>query len=238
MIQFYAPDIETTGLLPEEESGHCVRVLRMKTGDTLYATDGRGFRYNCIVTEASAKGVAVDIISKEEIPAHWGVKITLAVAPTKNMDRMEWLVEKCVEMGIDRIVPVICVRSERKIVKTERLRKIIVSAMKQSLKCSLPQLSEPMALKDFLKEDKSTLRYMGYCAPEFPKISFCVNYTAGSDVTILIGPEGDFSPQEVEATTDAGFIPCTFGNSRLRTETAALFAVAAVHAINQANSSI
>lgn len=238
MIQLYAPDIEITGRLPEEESRHCARVLRMQAGDKLFATDGRGFRYHCLITDASPKSVAVEIIDKEEIPVHWGVGITLAVAPTKNMDRMEWLIEKTVEMGIDRIVPVVCARSERRIVKTERLRKIMVSAMKQSLKCTLPLLSESTLLKDFIREEQSGLRYIGYCAPDLPKSNFCSNYIPGSNVTILIGPEGDFTPEEVEAAIKAGFIPTTLGNSRLRTETAALFSVAAVHAINQANSSI
>lgn len=236
MIRFYAPDIETDYSLPEVESGHCCRVLRMKEGDTIHAVDGKGFAYECVITDANPKKTEVDIITRAEEKRHWKPLITLAVAPTKNIDRMEWLLEKAVEIGIDRIIFLKCARSERKDVKTDRLNKILVSAMKQSMKASLPEFCGMKTFKEFIKDlDTSkdgSLKIMGYCSEEFPRKELVNVYEAGKNVTLLIGPEGDFSPEEVEMSVKAGFIPATFGNTRLRTETAALYALAAIHVIN------
>ncbi|MDE6135121.1 MAG: RsmE family RNA methyltransferase, partial [Muribaculaceae bacterium] len=138
MIRFYAPEIAVSGLLPESESGHAVRVLRKRTGDEIEAVDGKGNLYRCRIVGDSHRGTAVEIIECLSLPKVWTPEITLAVAPTKNMDRMEWLVEKAVEIGVDRIVPLRCRHSERKEIKSERLEKIAVSAMKQSLKAVLP----------------------------------------------------------------------------------------------------
>ena len=189
MIQFFAPDIENDGLLPEEESAHCVRVLRHKSGDRIHVTDGKGKRFLCEIDEADARHTRVRIISDEILLPHWGCRITLAVAPTKNSDRMEWLFEKAVEIGVDEIVLLRCEHSERKNVNLQRLRRILVSAMKQSLKTSLP--------------------------------------------VVKIGRDGDFSPAVVGISLEAGFIPVSFGERRLRTETAALFALGIVHTVNQ-----
>lgn len=237
MIQFYIPNLSDCRRLPPEEAAHCLRVLRMKQGDEIAATDGRGFRYCCRILSIDRHGAELEILSREELPPHWGCRITLAVAPTKNIDRMEWLLEKCVEMGIDEFVPVICEHSERRIVKPERLAKIMVSAMKQSLKCTLPILRPAQPLSDFLKECPEAKRYIGYCSDRYVRWSFAGIYPPGSDVVILIGPEGDFSAEEVEMAVKAGFEPVTFGQSRLRTETAGMFAVAAVHALNQKEES-
>lgn len=236
MIRFYAPDIETDNSLPEMESGHCCRVLRMKEGDTIHAVDGKGFAYECIITDANPKKTELDIISRSEEKRHWKPQITLAVAPTKNIDRMEWLLEKAVEIGIDRIIFLKCARSERKDVKTDRLNKILVSAMKQSMKATLPEFCGMKTFKEFIM-DLSTnkdqgIKIMGYCSEEFPRKELVNVYEAGKNVTLLIGPEGDFSPEEVDLSVKAGFIPATFGNTRLRTETAALYALAAIHVIN------
>ncbi|MDE5877420.1 MAG: 16S rRNA (uracil(1498)-N(3))-methyltransferase [Muribaculaceae bacterium] len=233
MIQFYAPDLEHTLTLPADESAHCVRVLRKKEGDIITVTDGTGYRYECEITAAYHKGVSVAIVSRQLIEQHWGVNITLAVAPTKNMDRMEWLVEKAVEIGVDRIVLLWCEHSERKVVKTERLVKIAVSAMKQSLKTRLPEVTELIRFDDFIASVPAGVRMMGYCDCSLPRHEMVGVYTAGNDAVIMIGPEGDFSPSEVARAMEAGFVPVTMGESRLRTETAALFGVEAIHIINQ-----
>lgn len=234
MIQFYSPDIEKTGLLPESDSAHCCRVLRMKEGDRIYVVDGKGKRFACDIVEAHPKHTAVEIVSFEEIPTHWGAEIILAVAPTKHSDRMEWLLEKVVEIGVDRIVLLRCRRSERKQMKLERLEKVMVSAMKQSLKCVLPVIEEFTDFSSFIKSCEGlNAKYFGYCDSAYPRNEFVKNCKTEEPVVIMIGPEGDFSPEEVEEAVKAGFMPVTFGKSRLRTETAALYGVTAVHVVRQ-----
>ena len=234
MIQFYAPDIKTRGVLPESDSAHCCRVLRMKEGDEVQVVDGKGKRYTCRIVEAHSKHTAVEIVSEEDVPNHWTAPITLAVAPTKHADRMEWMLEKAVEIGVDRVVLLKCRRSERKEMKTERLEKVMVSAMKQSLKGVLPELDGMVDFKEFIESTGSdTQKFFGYCDVAYPRNEFAKCCRPGAPVVIMIGPEGDFSPEEVETAVANGFIPVTFGKSRLRTETAALFGVTAVHVINQ-----
>ena len=234
MIQFYAPDILTTSTLPESDSAHCCRVLRMKEGDEVYVVDGKGKRFRCVIVEAHPKHTMLEIQEEEELPSHWGFRLTLAVAPTKNADRMEWLFEKIVEIGVDRVVLLNCARSERKVMKPERLEKVMVSAMKQSLKGILPELSPMVNIKDFINEerDSEAFRCFGYCSEVYPRKGFAKSCPPGKDVVIMIGPEGDFSPEEVEMAVEAGFLPVTFGESRLRTETAALYGVTAAHVVN------
>lgn len=205
----------------------------MRAGDSLVAVDGKGSRFNCVVTKAVASGVEVEVLDEEKVASSWRGKIVLAVAPTKNSDRMEWLVEKCVEMGIDEIVLLECAHSERRRMKTERLERIMVSAMKQSLKAILPELRGPVAFADFIAEEHRGEKFVAWCGLDAEKKSFCAEHSPEADVTILIGPEGDFSPAEVEEAQRRGFVPVSLGESRLRTETAAMFAVAAVHAVNQ-----
>lgn len=231
MIRFYSPDVEETGMLPEGESAHCCRVLRMAAGDELEVTDGKGALYRCRLADANPKGAYVEVISKEVMERGWGPRITLAIAPTKNADRMEWLVEKVVEMGVDEIVLLACRHSERRKMRLDRLDKIIISAMKQSLKCVLPTLRGLVDMEDFLMEERGGRKYMGYCAYDFERLDFSREYDGVSDVTILIGPEGDFAPEEVAAAVKSGFVPVTFGKSRLRTETAGMYGVAAAHTL-------
>ncbi|MDE5869984.1 MAG: RNA methyltransferase, partial [Muribaculaceae bacterium] len=169
---------------------------------------------------------------REEDFKSWKERIILAVAPTKNIDRIEWMLEKVVEIGVDEIVLLNCEHSERKKINEERLQKIIVSAMKQSLKATLPVFCGLLSFKDFISQKGEGLRYMGYCDEKTERKEFAKEYPGNKDVTILIGPEGDFSPKEVSEALEAGFIPVTFGESRLRTETAALFAVSAIHVID------
>ena len=233
MHRFYAPDITPTMLLPDEEAQHCVRVLRLKEGEEVEVVDGKGHLHLCRILNANAKNCAVEIVGTTDVEPHWGCRITVAIAPTKNMDRMEWMAEKVTEMGVDRIVPLLCRYSERKVLKTERLRKILVAAMKQSLKATLPQLDDLTPFDDFMKALPDGQRFIAYCDPAIPRRDFVKECLPESDVTILVGPEGDFSQPEIRAALDAGFIPVSLGDSRLRTETAGVFACAAIHTINQ-----
>ena len=233
MHRFYAPDIAETLQLPEQESQHAVRVLRMSEGDELEVVDGCGCRYVCRITLAHSKRCAVEIVERVEEKPRWGCEIVLAVAPTKNLDRMEWLAEKVTEMGVDRIIPLRCRYSERKELKTERLGKILVSAMKQSLKAVLPQLDEMTPVMDVIGMPFAGKKYIAYCDSRIGRRLFSQEFVKNENTLILIGPEGDFSPEEIEAALSAGFVPISFGDSRLRTETAAMYAVATVHAMNQ-----
>jgi len=236
MHRFYCPDIADTLTLGEEDSKHCVKVLRMGEGNTIEVVDGNGNLYTCRISMAHPKRCAIEVLDKEQQPPHWGHRIVLAIAPTKNLDRIEWLVEKCVEMGVDRIIPLRCHNSERTVLKTERLKKIMVAAMKQSLKATLPQLDEMTSIMDVIAEGVEGTRCIAYCDAMLPREqrrTLPSVYRPGSDVMVLIGPEGDFSPEEVQAATAAGFVPVTLGESRLRTETAGLMAVALIHAMDQ-----
>ncbi|MDE6271528.1 MAG: 16S rRNA (uracil(1498)-N(3))-methyltransferase [Muribaculaceae bacterium] len=240
MIQFYAPDITTTGILPADESRHCCKVLRHRSDDVICVIDGLGERYQCRIVDPDPRATQVEIISSEAIGRHWHENITLAVAPTKNMDRLEWMTEKAVEIGVDSIVPLLCTHSERKVVKTERLVNIAVSAMKQSLKTTLPTVAPLTPFKSFMAEcsrqriqNPGLQLFMGYCDATYPRKELIREYSPGSDVIILIGPEGDFSPEEVKEAVRVGFVPVTFGPSRLRTETAAITALNAIHFLNE-----
>ena len=235
MHRFYCPDIADTLTLGEEDSKHCVKVLRMAEGDTIEVVDGNGNLYTCRITMAHPKRCAIEVLDKQAQPPHWGHRIVLGVAPTKNLDRMEWLVEKCVEMGVDRIIPLRCHNSERTVLKTERLKKIMVSAMKQSLKATLPRLDEMTPLEQVIAEPFGGTRCIAYCDEQLPREArhtLAGVYNPGQDVMMLIGPEGDFSPEEVQAAVAAGFVPVTLGESRLRTETAGMMAVACVHVLD------
>lgn len=233
MIQFFAPDIATSPELPESDSRHAVRVLRMREGDELQVIDGKGRVYLCRLADAHPKHAAVEIISSSEVPLPWGQQLAVAVAPTKHMDRMEWLVEKMTEVGVNTIIPLLCDRSERREIKTERLEKIAVAAMKQSLKASLPAIMPMTPLREVVRMMPESQRMVAYCDPSIPRVDFAQSYRAGADTLILIGPEGDFSPQEIKLTLDSGFKPVTLGNNRLRTETAALYALSACHILDQ-----
>jgi 16S rRNA (uracil1498-N3)-methyltransferase len=239
MHRFYCPDIADTLTLGEEDSKHCVKVLRMAEGDTIEVVDGNGNLYTCRITMAHPKRCAVEVLECVQQAPHWGHCIVLAVAPTKNLDRMEWLVEKCVEMGVDRIIPLRCHNSERTVLKTERLKKIMVSAMKQSLKATLPQLDEMTPIEQVVAMPFDGIRCIAYCDEQLPREArhtLADVYRPGNDVMVLIGPEGDFSPEEVQAATAVGFVPVTLGESRLRTETAGMMAVAAIHALDMAKT--
>lgn len=238
MIRFYAPDITTTHALPESDSGHAVRVLRMHAGDELQVVDGRGNVYTCRLLDENNRHAAVEILDAHAQPPAWDFRLTVMVAPTKSMDRMEWLVEKLVEIGINAFIPVRCERSERKDINTSRLIKIAASAMKQSLKATLPEISPMTAFADALKQTEATQRFMGYCSESVQRRLLSTSLKPDADTAILIGPEGDFTAHEVELAVNAGFIPVTMGNNRLRTETAALVGADTCHIINQLTTSM
>lgn len=233
MHLFYTPDIAQTLTLPEVESGHCVRVLRLSEGDEIGLIDGRGIYYRAAITIAHPKRCGVRIIAQQQQPSHWAGKIEIAIAPTKNLDRMEWFAEKTTEMGIDAIVPLLCRFSERKELKTERIEKILISAMKQSLKAVLPQLSSMTSFDSYVRQPFEGQKFIAHCHSDSERILLSQSYQAGSNARILIGPEGDFSPEEVQLAIDNGYVPISLGASRLRTETAGVVACHTLHTINE-----
>ena len=221
--------------LDADESGHCCRVLRHRAGDEIHVIDGIGTMYRCRLVDDSPKGAEAEVL--EAFPG-WGghpYHLTVACCPTKNNDRFEWFVEKATEVGVDRIVPLIGERSERKVYPTDRALRIALSATKQSLKSRIPQIDEPVSVKDFISHsglDPESLKLIAYCFEGSTRrisIQEALRAYGGCDVTVLIGPEGDFSPEEARLAIDHGYIPIHLGTSRLRTETAAVMAAAAVY---------
>ncbi len=229
---FYAPDIETYPALPEEEAGHALRVLRLGEGDKVLATDGRGCFYQTEISLIHGKRCELKIIDVIQQPPLWNSHLHIAVAPTKNMDRMEWFVEKATEIGIDSITCLHCRYSERKEIKVPRLEKIMISAMKQSQKARLPQLSGMTTFKTFVMQPWKGKKYIAHCE-EGDKPLLKHIYRPGEDALILIGPEGDFSTDEIALAIANDFEPISLGNSRLRTETAALVACHTIRFMNQ-----
>ena len=238
---FYSKDIDgTTVRLNPEESGHCVKVLRHREGDEIAVMDGAGTLLWCRLDEASPKEAVATVVRREPGFGGHPYRLTLAVCPTKNMDRYEWMAEKATEFGVDAIVPVIGERSERKVCKTERLERIVLSAAKQSLKAAVPVVAQPSSVMDFIasftpgasspSDRGEPLKLIAYCF-EGEKLSIreALEASTQRDVVVLIGPEGDFSPREVAAAIKAGFKPVHLGTSRLRTETAALAAASALY---------
>lgn len=225
---FYVPDAETTNELPTEEAMHALRVLRLKSGDEMFLMDGCGNFYRAEVTLAATKHCLYEI--KEKLPQEktWNGNICIAMAPTKMMDRTEWFSEKATEIGIDELAFLNCKFSERKVMRTVRLDKIVVSATKQSRKPWKPKLTALTAFKDFIKEERKGMKFIAHCYNEIESVdlfdTLSKEHSEGEDVTVLIGPEGDFSIDEVKLAVSNGYIPVSLGKSRLRTETAALYA--------------
>lgn len=225
--------------LDAEESAHCVRVMRHRAGDELDIIDGSGSLLRCRLCDDSPKAAVAEVLSEEKGFGQHPYHLTMAVCPTKNIDRYEWFVEKATELGVDVIVPLIGDRSERRQLRPDRLRKLTLSAAKQSLKGCIPQVAEAISVKQFCKEtasSTSSLKLICYCSDEISPRSSATeavrDFAKGKEkpeICILIGPEGDFSPEEVKTAMDSGFIPVHLGASRLRTETAALTAVESVY---------
>ncbi|MGY4383156.1 16S rRNA (uracil1498-N3)-methyltransferase [Pedobacter sp. UYP24] len=236
MHVFYTPDIDSSEYsLSEEESKHCTKVLRLQKGAFIHLIDGKGGLYKAELIEEHKKRVTVKIINvileynKRDYYLH------IAIAPTKNMDRLEWFLEKATEIGIDEITMVICARSERRATKEDRLNKVVTSAVKQSLQAYHPKVNQDVSLLEFLKceNQASSVKFIAHCLDNEPR-----NYLSDISVpekkyTILIGPEGDFSPSEIELALHFGFKPLTLGNTRLRTETAGIAACFEVNYLNR-----
>ena len=225
---FYVPDALTATELPPEEAMHALRVLRMKIGDEMVLMDGQGNYYRAEVTLAHTKHCLYEI--KEQMPQQrqWQGHIHLAIAPTKMMERIEWMTEKAVEVGVDEISFLNCQFSERRLVKISRLEKIMIAAVKQSHKAWATQLNEIVTFDSFIRQPRTGHKYIAHCYEEVPRTYLFdeLQKTSASDDTIvLIGPEGDFSIDEVRKAVDAGYISVHLGKSRLRTETAGLSAV-------------
>ena len=253
MELFYAYEVEGgVCRLDQDESVHCVKVLRHRAGDEVDIIDGLGSLYHCRLTLDSPKAAEAAILSRED---GWGshpYRLTIGCCPTKNNDRFEWFVDKATELGIDRIVPLIGDHSERKVYKTERAQRIALSATKQSLKARIPVIDEPVSVKEFINEtpgqaggdaqpgpsvmpgaDRASLKLIAYCFEDetHPRRSImeALKEYRGREVTVLVGPEGDFSKEEAHEALKAGYIPVHLGPSRLRTETAAVTAAEAVY---------
>lgn len=242
---FYAPDAATNPELPADEAAHCVRVLRLQPGDGILLTDGKGHLYQAEITTATAKRCLFRVLQESTPPKEWSGQLHLAMAPTKNMDRIEWMAEKATEIGFDELTFLDCRFSERKVVKTERIEKIMVSAMKQSHKATLPRLNGLTDFRHFVEQCTTGARYIAHCYDEADVSgNDCVDgqkymgrgypflgdvLSADEDALVLIGPEGDFSIDEVRLAMAHGFRPISLGRSRLRTETAALVAVHLMH---------
>ena len=232
MSIFYAPDARSTGVLPEEESQHAVRVLRLKAGDEIEIVDGKGNFFRAVIMNANHNQCSFEI---REAIADFGKKdyrLHIAIAPTKNIDRFEWFIEKAVEIGIDEITPLICRFSERKVIKPERIEKIIVAAAKQSQKAYFPVLNPLCNFNDFIKTASAAQKFIAHCY-ESDKKPLQQVLKKSSDVIILIGPEGDFSVDEVQFATGNNYQPVSLGNSRLRTETAGIVACHTVALLNE-----
>ena len=214
----------------KEESKHIVRVLRKKENDIIHITNGKGFLFECEIVSALEKKCEVKIMGEEFFnPKDY--HLHLAVAPTKMNDRYEWFLEKATEIGIHEITPIICDNSERKEVKTERFEKILLSAMKQSLQYYLPKLNPTISFSDFIKTNKEGQLYIAHCE-ETDKKELAKEVKSKGKITILIGPEGDFSQKEINLALTNGYIPVSLGNTRLRTETAGVYASAVVSITN------
>jgi len=234
MHLFYTPDINSnTYTLSEEESNHCNKVLRLKQGDTVHLIDGVGGLYTAEIAEVSKKAVRLSVVGKQSEYGKRNHYLHIAIAPTKNIDRLEWFLEKATEIGIDEITPIICERSERKIVKEERLEKVITSAVKQSLTAYHPKLNRAIALKDFLQNVNAAHKLIAHCIDDEARKSIKEEIVPHQEYLILIGPEGDFTPKEIELALQSGYKPVTLGNTRLRTETAGLAACFEVNFLNR-----
>jgi 16S rRNA (uracil1498-N3)-methyltransferase len=230
MQLFYLEHPEKEIILSTEESKHATKVLRKKEGDILNFTDGQGGFYKAEIIIADSKKTKVQVIKREKKDKQHKYYLHIAIAPTKNMDRFEWFLEKSAEIGIDEITPIICNRSERKAIKTERCNRILLSAMKQSLKFHKTKLNEAISLKECLKQDFEGNKYIAHC-DDSEKIEL-KNERTKKRTLILIGPEGDFSPNEIEIALQNQFKAVSLGNSRLRTETAGIVAVTTINIID------
>jgi 16S rRNA (uracil1498-N3)-methyltransferase len=231
---FYAPGI--TGMkwvLDEKESRHCVRVLRMKAGTPVKVIDGTGNLYEGVIGNADPSACEIKIKNVITDFEKRKYRLHIAISPLKNPERFEWFVEKCVEIGVDEITPLICKNTEKQRIKPERINNIIISAMKQSLKAGLTILNESVTFEDFIKRDFEAVKMIAHCATSDEKAKIDQVCAKGDNILFLIGPEGDFSGNEIAMAVSEGFKPVHLGNSRLRTETAGIAACHSIYFLNQ-----
>jgi 16S rRNA (uracil1498-N3)-methyltransferase len=237
MHLFYTPSISSNEFftLNEDESKHCVRVLRLAIGNEIVLIDGNGGWYKAIITEDNPKGCVVKIVEVKKETGKKPFQLHIAIAPTKSNDRMEWFIEKTTEIGIDEISIIECRNSERTNVKTERLEKVAVAAIKQSLKAYLPAIHEMLSVKKFIEvtNDFKGQKFIAHCNESTEKIHLKKLYIKGKNALVLIGPEGDFTLEEVQYALSKGFKEISLGYSRLRTETAALYACSIINVLNE-----
>jgi len=234
MQLFYNSSITKTATqitFDKTESRHIVRVLRKKEGDILHITNGKGFLFTTEISVANDKKCIATILKSIEKPKYWNYYLHIAIAPTKSNDRFEWFLEKATEIGIDEITPIICKNSERRNIKTERMQKIIQSAMKQSLKFTLPKLNDPIKFSSFIYQNFDGKLLIAHCE-DSDKNLLKNEVKNTTKITILIGPEGDFSLDEITKAIENNFSPISLGESRLRTETAGITAVHTVSLVN------
>jgi len=231
---FYAPGISgDTYFLDEKESKHCIRVLRMGKGTPVKLIDGKGNLYQGIISDADPKRCRIELktVTKDFEKRQW--RLHIAISPLKNPERFEWFVEKSVEIGVDEITPIICKLTEKQSIKSERINNIVISAMKQSLKAHLPVVNQVTTFTDFISDDLKGKKLIAHCHDSQAKSSVSSLVSRGDDVVIMIGPEGDFSTDEIKAAAVKGFREVHLGNSRLRTETAGIAACHSVYFLNQ-----
>lgn len=230
---FYCVEISHgRALFSREESRHCLKVLRMRDGEEITFTDGLGNLYKGVINEADPSAMSATVTSVKHDYGKREYRLHIAISPLKNDDRLEWFIEKAVETGIDEITPLLCARTEKNRIRRERLEGLILSAMKQSVKCHLPQLNSPVGFNDFIAGGYPGKRIIASCDPAFERIPVTSAFSRGDDVVMMIGPEGDFTAGEVSAALQTGFQPVHIGPSRLRTETAGVVACCSVYLAN------
>ena len=231
---FYAPDISGNDyILDENESRHCIRVLRMKSGTPVRLTDGKGNLFEAVVVNPDPKKCSLAITGVIRDFEKRKYRLHMAISPLKNYERFEWFIEKSVEIGVDEITPLICSNTEKPGIKRERINNLIISAMKQSLKSTLTILNETCRFNEFITIQHDGKRMIAHCNNELSKSKIGDVYSKGNDAVFLIGPEGDFSKEEILTATSAGYLPVHLGQSRLRTETAGIAACHSIYFINQ-----
>ena len=236
MQLFYTTDVQLPQLvLHEEEARHCTQVLRKRLGDTINVVDGRGNLYETVLAKADKKTCTLSVVQTQPNYAARPYTLHIACAPTKNIERFEWFLEKATEIGIDAILPMVCQCSERRQIRPDRLEKILVTAMKQSLKAALPTLAPVQSFAQIIADSHTFAgqKMIAHCADDAHKQPLKTAYTAGENVLLLIGPEGDFAPEEVALARQHGFVAVSLGTARLRTETAA---IVACHTISLCNA--
>ncbi|MBL7937575.1 MAG: 16S rRNA (uracil(1498)-N(3))-methyltransferase [Bacteroidia bacterium] len=231
MNTFFGIIQNNAAILNEDESLHCVKVLRHKVGDTIQVIDGNGTRAIGKIEAAHAKQCAVSLIEKEVVKQTRNYNLHIAIAPTKNIERIEWFVEKAVEIGIDEISFIKCKNSERTVVKDDRIKKVAEAALKQSQQVYLPKVNSLVDFKEFIKTNTSDVKLIAHCEKE-SKHHLKQYIVANKSFTVLIGPEGDFTKDEITLALSNSYLPVALGDSRLRTETAGLFACNALAVIN------